>query len=130
MDYRNNKDFTDLNTIIYGHNMRNNSMFGTLDEYESQAYYDKHPIIYILTPSQKYEIELVAGIVVSDSSSIYSMVQTQDDLKSLYDTVVEKSTFETNLSLEDGDRLVTLSTCSDEGDAARYVVMGKINEIY
>ncbi len=46
MDYRNAPDFSDWNTIIYGHNMNNDSMFGTLQDYKKQAYYEEHPVLY------------------------------------------------------------------------------------
>ncbi len=126
MDYRNNKDLTDLNTIIYGHNMKNNSMFGTLDLYKEQEYYEKHPLVYLISPHQTIEIELIAGLVVSERSEIYDIPNDQDSLNSLYKRILEKSTFKSNVLLEEGDRLVTLSTCSYENDSARYVVVGKI----
>ena len=128
MDYRNNKDLTDLNTIIYGHNMKNNSMFGTLDQYKSQDYYDEHPIMYLITPDQTYKLELIAGLVVNDTSEVYKIPQKEDELESLYKEMVKKSTFKTNLSLEEGDRLITLSTCSYENDSARYLIVGKISD--
>ena len=60
MDYRNADDFSDWHTVIYGHNMKNDSMFGTLPEYRSQEYYEQHPAWYLLTPTQNYKIELCA----------------------------------------------------------------------
>ena len=45
MDYHNQEDFTDRNTIIYGHNMRDGSMFGTLEKYQDPGVYDVYPIV-------------------------------------------------------------------------------------
>ena len=49
-DYENQEDFSDRNTIIYGHNMRDGSMFATLNEYDEQSYFDGHPKMYLVTP--------------------------------------------------------------------------------
>lgn len=128
MDYRNNKDLADLNTIIYGHNMKNDSMFGTLDKYKTQEYYNKHPVIYLITPNNTYKVELLAGIITNDSDSIYHIPQDQEELKALYSEFISKSTFNANSSLGERDRLITFSTCSYETDEARYVVVGKISD--
>ncbi len=126
MDYRNNKDLSDLNTIIYGHNMKNNSMFGTLDQYKSQKYYEEHSIMYLITPHQTYKLELIAGLVVNNTSEVYDIPQDTESLQTLYDYAVKNSTFRADSLLEEGDRLITLSTCSYENDIARYVIMAKI----
>lgn len=128
MDYRNNNDFTDLNTIIYGHNMNNKSMFGTFDEYESQEYYKEHPTIQIITPVQTYKVDLIAGIVIFDTSDFYEIPQTREELESLYEEIISKSSFKTDLSLEEGDRLISFSTCTNIDDSERYVLIGKVND--
>ena len=81
MDYRNNKDLSDLNTIIYGHNMKNNSMFGTLDKYKSQEYYDEHPLIYLITKDKTLKIELLAGLIVSETSEVYRILRMKKNYK-------------------------------------------------
>ena len=53
MDYKNSSDFSDYNTIIYGHNMKNDSMFGTLTSYESQDYYNEHKEMYLYSENKK-----------------------------------------------------------------------------
>ena len=58
IDYENAEDFSDNNTIIYGHNMRDGSMFSALVEYKAQAYYDEHPEMYLVTPEGGYVVEV------------------------------------------------------------------------
>ena len=58
MDFRNSADFSDWNSIIYGHNIKNDSMFGTLPLYEEQSYFDEHPVMYLLTPEKDYKINI------------------------------------------------------------------------
>lgn len=130
IDYRNSPDLSDdFNTIIYGHNMKNGSMFGTLKEYKNQEYYDKHSLIYIYTPEGNYSIELIAGYQTDIYSNIYKIPETTEELQDLYEEIVELSTFKTDIQLEEGDKLLTLSTCTDGADISRYVLIGKISRL-
>lgn len=126
IDYRNDKAFSDYNTIVYGHNMKNKSMFGTLSSYEKQSYYEKHPVIYLATPEKTYEIELVAGFKTTTESEIYMRPNDFEETKALYATAKNKSSFKADSEIQEGDRLITLSTCANGEDNNRYVVVGKI----
>lgn len=79
-DSRCARDFSDFHTIIYGHNMKNGTMFGTLKKYENQAYYDDHPILWLLTPQGDFQVELLAGFVTSSTSDAYSLPETKGRL--------------------------------------------------
>lgn len=126
VDYRNDGAFSDGNTIIYGHNMKNKEMFGTLSNYKEQSYFDEHPMMWLLTPDGDYKIELVAGYVTPTSSDVYSFEQSEEDVLAMVQQAVEKSTFHTNIELDPGERFLTLSTCSYEYDNARYVLIGRM----
>lgn len=128
-DYRNHSVAQDLNYIIYGHSMNNQSMFGTLLNYKNQSYYDKYPSMYYLTPEQNYRIELLAGSVVSHNDKIYQTSPDSDLFQNYIEELCMKSTFKSKNVYEYGDNVVTLSTCSYEYDDARYVVIGKIVKI-
>lgn len=125
-DYRNTDDFSDSNTIIYGHNMKNKGMFGTLPNNKEQSYYDEHPLMWLLTPDGNYKVELIAGYVTSSTSEIYSFGQTEEEVLALAEKSIEKSTFTSDFQSSKGDRFVTLSTCSYEYDNARYVLIGRL----
>lgn len=129
VDFRNAEDFSDWHTIIYGHNMRNDTMFGTLTEYSSQEYYDAHPVMYLLTPMQNYKIELVAGYVTSFNSEIYGIKNCIEERNTLLQTALDKSDFKSAADINDDDQLITLSTCSYEYENARYVLIGVLREI-
>lgn len=126
VDYRNAGDFSDNNTIIYGHNMKNKEMFGTLPYYKEQSYFNEHPVMWLLTPAGNYKIELVAGYVTSTTSNVYSFDQSEEDVFATVQQAVEKSTFRTDVEISQGDRFLTLSTCSYEYDNARYVLIGRL----
>lgn len=130
MDYKNSSDLTDLNTIIYGHNLKNGTMFSNLKDYGAQEYYDNHPVMHLLTPEGDYVIELIAGYQTNIYSNIYKTPETAEELLLLYDEIIKLSTFKSDISLYDGDRLITLSTCSEGGDESRYVLIGRINNIW
>ena len=124
-DYRNNEVGEDKNYIVYGHNMKNSTMFGTLVKYKDQTYYDSHPILYFLTLERNYIIELIAGAVVKRDSDIY---QTAPADNTIADIII-KSTFNSTVEIGKGENIITLSTCSYEFNNARYVVIGKLKKI-
>ncbi len=125
MDYRCPSDFSTWNSIVYGHNMKNDAMFGTLQDYKEQAYYDTHPVLYLLTPEQDYKIELIGGYTTSGTSEdTYGLPDTQDGRDELVAKARQQSTFQTDTAVNDGGRLITLSTCAYEYDNARYVLVG------
>lgn len=129
MECTNQEDFSDWNTLIYGHNMKNNTMFGTLTDYRDQEYYDEHPVWYLLTPDGDYRIELISGFVTDTSSVIYSIPQTQEAKNELVDAIMRKSNFKTNATISPEDKLITFSTCTYEYDEARYVLIGILKKV-
>lgn len=121
MDYRNNSNFTDGNTLIYGHRMKTGAMFAELINYNRQSFYDEHPCMYIYTPDQTYRMDLFAACVVDSIGDIYGLNPSDDVIRSC----IEKSTFIADLSWPTGN-VVTLSTCTYEYEDARYVVLGDL----
>lgn len=125
MDYRNEADLSDWNTIIYGHNMKNDSMFGTLTDYKHQKYYDAHPVMYLLTPEENYKISILAGFVTPANGDVYNAFNPEEDEKAaLIADWIKNSSFHGDSQLESEYRIITLSTCSYEFNNARYVVVG------
>lgn len=126
MDYRNTSNLTDNNTILYGHNMKNGTMFGTLQKYKKQEYYDEHNIMYLLTEKEKYKIEIFAGYTISVDSDIYDLSKLD---KNKIESMIKKSDFKSNTIITETDKIITLSTCAYEYEGARYVVMGRLEKI-
>jgi SrtB family sortase len=65
VDYENAKDFSDRNTIIYGHNLLDGSMLSELTQYQEQAYYDAHPDMLLATSDGDFIVEVFAAFVAS-----------------------------------------------------------------
>ncbi len=128
-DYRNDLISPDQNTIIYGHNMKNDSMLGTLPYYSDQAYYESHPVMYFLTPDTDYKIELIFGSVTSSDSVLYDIDLSADEKMSLLADLFDSSDFVSHTEITEDARLLTLSTCSYEYESARYVVVGVMIEL-
>lgn len=126
MDYRSNPNLEDKNTIIYGHNMKNDTMFGSLQEYKSQEYYNNHKIIYYFTPEESYVLKLFAGCTVSVESDIYTLsdINTNDINK-----YKAQSDFKCNVEINEEDKILILSTCAYEYEGARYIVMGVLDKL-
>ena len=116
--------------IIYGHNMKNSAMFGTLGKYSEQKYYDKHPVLYYLTPDGDYRIDLFSGFTTDADSEIYKTeIGNSEKFKVFLDEMKAKSTFDSNVEVTGDDCVVMLSTCSYEFNNARYVVFGKLTPL-
>ena len=127
-DFRNKTDFSDPNTIVYGHNFDNGLMFSNLVRYKDQSFFERNPYYYIYTQDQVYRVDIAAGIVVSETDTTYLVVDFHSDLefRSLIQKMYENSVIESNLELSPRDKLVTLYTCTNDWQGQRFVVIGKL----
>ena len=123
MDFRNAPDLSDFNTIIYGHHMKNGSMFASLHQYTKQEFYDEHKYMWYLTPGHIYRLDLIAGYVGDAEAEIYTIFSSRDELNHYLSFAASKSNFEPDTVPEDINGIVALSTCAYEYDNARYVVV-------
>lgn len=126
LDYQNAGDFSDANTVIYGHNMKNGTMFAGLLKFWSEDYYETHPSMWLLTPQGDYRVELLAGFVTYASSSVYAIGAEPEEVVEMVENAMGQSSFRAEATLSPEDRFVTMSTCSYEFDEARYVVIGRL----
>ena len=127
LDVQNRSDFTDDNSIIYGHHMQNGTMFAGISWYEDQSYYDEHPVMYLMTPEAAYRIKLFSGYITTMDSSAY--MQNFGSVREHIDWLKEvsgRSDFRANLEISAYDRVITLSTCAYRFENARYVLHGKL----
>jgi sortase B len=128
-DYRNSRDFTDRNTLVYGHNMKSKVMFGRLKNYMQEDYLLAHPYFYILTREKTYKYEVFSSYKASSTSVGYTREFEKDaDYLKFLDNLSELSRVkkETGFSVE--DLIVTLSTCTNVQKDDRYIVHGKLVE--
>lgn len=131
MDANNAADFTDKNTFIYGHNMKNGSMFGQLRKYKSVDFYKKNPYFYIYTPDGKeVKYQVYAVCIVEDTSETYKKFYTDAKDYLTYLKYIKKiSRYDTGVKVTEKSQLVSLSTCTNVSETQRLVVHGvKVGE--
>ncbi len=126
LEGENNPDFNDCHTIIYGHNMKNLSMFGKLKYYNrDETYYDSHQYFQILVDGKKYRYQIFSYETVDDSSDEYTVGFAPDDtFGEFVSKMAAASMRDTGIVPTKDDKIVTLSTCSTSGDTYRFVVHG------
>ena len=128
MDYQNDSDFKDENTVIYGHNMKNGSMFGQLKKFKNKEFCKSNPYFYINTvDGREITYQIFAVKLVGDTSSTYDKFYADKDefqqyLNDIYKNAVYTSS---DVSVSTDDRIVTLSTCTGD-DSTRLVVFGVV----
>ena len=127
LDSRNEPDFSDRHSIIYGHHMKNGTMFSGLTEYKKQEFYERHPTILLMTPEQNIRVEIFAGYVASVEDNAWETATGSDvEFENWLKETKERSCFKSEVAPAVTDRIVTLSTCSYEFDNARFVLLGVI----
>lgn len=114
------------NPIIYGHNMLNGSMFGTLKRYKNESFYREHPTLFLFTPEGNYTYEIFAAYTVKGASSdAYTYGFGSEDSFMAYITKVKGyAEYDTGVEILPSDKIITLSTCTNRG-ADRYVVQAR-----
>jgi len=129
LDYRNAPDFSDQNSVLYGHHMKSGRMFAELEKYKKQSYYDSHPSILLYTQDGDYRIDLVAGYVVDGSVNDLKLNFEGEELAAFLKEAKGKSTFQSGTAVEKEDRIVTMVTCTYDFANARYALVGKLVRI-
>ena len=117
----NTKDFTDPNTVLYGHNMKNGSMFGSLKQYKNDGFYEKNAYFTVFTEDAAYRYQIFAYSDVPEDSDVYTTGYLPDETFDGFLTELLKSSYkDTGVAVGKDDKVLTLSTCS--GDGLRFVV--------
>jgi sortase B len=127
LDYRNTGDFSDFNSIIYGHNIRGKRMFSQLLDFQDSNYFSSHSYGYLYLDDVQYTLNFIACLNLNSTSFVYDVVFLTDDEKLDFLNGVKSSALNyrdfTYTSL-DNLHLVALSTCSYEFDNARTILLG------
>lgn len=119
--------FRQFNTVVYGHHMRNGSMFAGLKKLKDQAYCLQHPELELITPEGKFHLQIWAFLNQPSDSGIYKTNIRDKEERAEYISMVEEyADYMTGVDVEPEDRLVVLSTCAYEYRNARYMVVCKM----
>lgn len=119
------------NVVIYGHHMKNGTMFAGLTDYEDKDFYEKHKVIHFdtLTKAGDYEVMAVFHTTVYDGGGfkfyLFADAKTEEDFKAYVSGCKSLALYETGVTAEYGDKLVTLSTCEYSHKDGRLVVVAR-----
>lgn len=121
------------NIILYGHHMRSGKMFGTLNKYSSESYYEAHPVIQFDTIYEKgtYQVMYVfRSKVYSEEDVTFKYYQfinaaSEKEFNSAMNEMAALSLYDTGVTASYGDKLLTLSTCDYQETKGRFVVVAK-----
>lgn len=123
LDYRCAPDLMDVHTIIYGHRMKDGSMFAALKYYNKLAWWEEHPWVYVETGEGTRRYEIFAAYEAPVRSCTYELEFPDDAARQeLIDFALEQSVIQTGVIPQSADRILTLSTCTGKGYETRWVV--------
>ena len=123
MECTNSRDLSDFHTIIYGHRMNNRSMFGILLNYDDEAYYQKHPTVYLTDDNGTRAYEIFAAYEVGVTEPTYRLGLDTPELRTAFlEYCTKQSVIETGVIPDIDDQILTLSTCTGDGHDTRWVV--------
>ena len=124
-DYRNDPGFSDANTIIYGHNTRNDAMFGCLKRYKDQEYADAHPEICIIKENGVNVYEIFTIYETPATSNTYTIRFSSDETFADYIRDMRAQSIVAAADPPKGENIVTLSTCTGGEKIMRLVIQAK-----
>ena len=122
--------FTDQNTIIDGHNMKNGSMFGQLKKFKEQETFDKNPYFWMFTKDFIYQYRIFSSSIVSKIGDPYITRFSDEDFQKFIEKSISSSEIKCgDVSVTTDDRIMTLSTCTGD-DATRRILQGVLVQVY
>lgn len=126
----NHKDFGDPNTVIYGHDMLNGTMFGQLKKFRDKEFFDKNREIYIYTPGHILKYEIISAFVYDNRHIMNSFdFSKPEQRQEFFDACTNPKSMTKNVvegaKLEEDDKIITLSTCTGN-NSQRYLIIGKL----
>lgn len=131
MDYKNviKSDFknSDKNIVLYGHNMKNGTMFKDLTKFGDITFFNENKYIYLDTSSGRHQWEIFSVFVAkSDFNYRQTKFESSNEYLKFLSTIKKKSLVPTNVELSSKDQILTLSTCSYEFNNARFAVVARL----
>ena len=123
-----NHGFNDENTVLFGHHMRNKTMFAQLKKYKEKEFFYGNNDIVIEVENDKVLKYKVFSAYVTDSKDNYikTNFDDKDQYKEFLEDIKNKSQYKSDIDVNENDKIITLSTCSYEFNDARMVVHGKL----
>ncbi|MBQ6538784.1 MAG: class B sortase [Bacilli bacterium] len=124
-----NDPFNDFTTIIYGHHMKDGSMFGDIKKLKNEDFCKNHPELELYTEDKDCTLEICAFLSQPADSDIYKInINDEQDKEDYINMVKELALYQTDTEINTNDKLVLLSTCAYDFEDCRYIVVCKLKE--
>lgn len=119
----NQPDFSDYYGIIYGHNMRDGSMFGSLKKYKEEGFYEDNQYFTLYIEEKAYRYLIFSYHAAKNGGDVYRVgFQPDEEYRAFIDELIEASDQDTGICPEKTDKILTLSTCTGDGYSKRFAV--------
>lgn len=131
LDYRNKKDLTDFNHVIYGHHMAERKMFGDIDKFEQKDFFDKHQYGMIHRndlPSLGIEFFAFIKTHGADTSVLTPAVKGSEKKQALLSYIKNNAILQRTIEIDESDKMVFLDTCDLSVTNGRYILVGKLTD--
>lgn len=129
LDYRNRKDVSDFNSILYGHHMDRQVMFGEIGEFSDEAYFEEHQYGNLYVNGRDYGIEFFAFLQVDayDSRIYTPAIEGEADRRGYLEYLLAKAKYTRPVGVGSSDHLMLLSTCTSDATNGRHILVGKLS---
>lgn len=129
MDYRNQSDFSDRHIVLYGHAMRDQSMFGSIDLYKNRSYYNNHSQIEIRLKNETRIYKIFSAYQVDATTTRLNVPANNRSMSSLVDLFESRSNYDTNTDFSNKDHILTLVSCTDDVNNGRIIVHAVLQSV-
>ena len=132
MDMRNSSDFSDRNTIIYGHHLNvSPDMFSRLHLYEDEEFCKEHPDFYIYTPDGKVRTYTVfsAGVVNAAADNYDIEFASDEEFEQYIELCRESSNYQVDVDVNAQSQIISLSTCTGDQRDERFLLQGVLTAV-
>lgn len=129
----NSKDFSDNNTVIYGHNLRSGAMFTSLHKFKDADFFEENKKVYIYTPQREYDYTIFAAYVYDDRHLLYSFDFADNEVYANYLEDIQSmrsmnALFREDITVTAEDKIITLVTCIGNQPSKRLLVQAVLEQ--
>lgn len=130
LDYRNDVDFQDFNSILYGHHMEKQAMFGEIGSFSDKDYFDRHPYGNLFFAGTNHGLAFFA-FMKTDAYNTYLFtpnMQTAEARQDYLESIMDMAQYTRDVSVTVDDHILLLTTCAPEATNGRDILVAKITD--
>ena len=130
MDCLCSNDFSDFNTVLYGHHMKNGTMFGSMAQFNDKDFFDTNKTGTVFLADKTFSIDIFAYMIIqADDLVVYESPSDAEGKKTSLEYIRENARHYRDVGVGTEDQIITLSTCAYEFKNARMLLIGKLTRI-